>query len=59
MFLAIGIPSLLIVFGYFMNNRRFDALEKQVADVKTFLQHFIDLHINHEGRISKLEERTK
>jgi hypothetical protein len=29
------------------------------SDVKGQIQHLVDLHINHEGRISKVEERTK
>jgi len=59
MFLAIGIPSLLIVLSWLMNNTRFNSIERELTDIRQQIQHFIDLHLGHETRIAKMEERTK
>jgi hypothetical protein len=42
-----------------VNNKRSDKIDTDLHDIKLQIQHFIDLHIGHESRISKLEEKTK
>jgi len=34
-------------------------LKADISDLKSLVQHFIDLHIDHERRISTVEEKTK
>ena len=35
------------------------SLKADISDLKGLVQHFIDLHIGHESRISTVEEKTK
>jgi hypothetical protein len=69
-FLTGFFPCFLVLIGMYMNNKRLDQMEKSIharfrhvdadfVDLKSQIQHFIDLHINHEGRIAAVEERTK
>jgi hypothetical protein len=69
-FLTGFFPCFLVLVGMWMNNRRHDRTDADLADLKSWIrieladlkgltQHFIDLHIGHEGRLSTVEERTK
>jgi hypothetical protein len=58
-FLTGFFPCFLVLVGMYMNNKRFDRIEVDIVDIKSQIQHFIDLHIGHGDRISKIEERTK
>ena len=58
-FLTGFFPCFLVLVGMWMNNRRHDRTDADLADLKSQTQHFIDLHIGHEGRLATVEERTK
>jgi hypothetical protein len=70
----VGIPVLAILIGVLFNKHDVSVLRDEMragfanireqmrvdfSDVKGQMQHLIDLHISHESRISKIEERTK
>jgi septal ring factor EnvC (AmiA/AmiB activator) len=40
-------------------HRAVATLEKDIQDLRNQITHFVDVHLNHEGRISTVEERTK
>jgi hypothetical protein len=58
-FLTGFFPCFLVLVGMWMNNKRLDRIDSDFVDLKNQIQHFIDLHINHEGRLAAVEERTK
>jgi hypothetical protein len=60
---VVGIPVLVILIGILVNKHDVSVLRGEMrtgfSDIKAQTQHLIDLHIDHESRISKVEERTK
>lgn len=58
-FLTGFFPCFLVLVAMYVNNKRSDKIDTDLHDIKLQIQHFIDLHIGHESRISKLEEKTK
>lgn len=65
LFIAVGVPILALLIGFVLQSRHYDArlddlrgeMRAGFADIKGQITHLIDLHINHESRISRLEER--
>lgn len=58
-FLTGFFPCFLVLVGMWVNSKRFDHVEQSISDIRSQIQHLIDLHINHGERIAALEERTK
>ena len=58
-FLTGFFPCFIVLVAMYQNNKRFDHVDAELVDVKSQIQHLVDLHINHEGRIATVEERTK
>jgi signal transduction histidine kinase len=61
--LAVSIPSIIAIIGILLNNSNMNSLRTELradmADLRNFMNHFVDRHITHEGRIATVEERTK
>jgi hypothetical protein len=57
--LAVSVPSIVALIGILVNKHDFAILRQDIGDLRGQIQHLIDLHINHESRISAVEERTK
>jgi hypothetical protein len=49
----------MALIGILVNKHDFRTVREDLQDIRSQIQHLIDLHINHEGRLATLEERTK
>jgi hypothetical protein len=58
-FLTALFPCLVALIGILVNKHDFAILRQDIGDLRGQIQHLIDLHFNHEGRIATVEERTK
>ena len=58
-FLTGFFPCVLALIGILINKHDFAVLREDLSDIKGQMRYLIDLHINHEGRLATVEERTK
>jgi hypothetical protein len=58
-FIAAFFPSLLALIGILINKHDFRIVREDNQEMKQLVQHFIDLHIAHEGRLSSVETKTR
>lgn len=59
MVLTIGIPSLLVLVGIFLNHARFNGLEARLTTIEGDLRHFYRDLGRHEAEINNLKERNR
>lgn len=59
LWLAIGIPSFLILVGMFQNNTRFNAIEARLIAIENDLRRFYEILGRHGEAIDTLKERIK
>jgi hypothetical protein len=57
LFLAIGIPSVLILLGMFLNSKRFDVIESKLTVIEADLRRFYHELGEHNADIITLKER--
>ncbi len=57
--LSIGIPSLLILIGIFLNNARFNSVEARLASIEGDLRQFYRDLGRHDADISSLKEQRR
>ena len=57
--LSIGIPSLLILVGIFLNNARFNSIETRLTTMEGDLRHFYRDLGRHDADIAHLKDRNR
>jgi hypothetical protein len=61
--LAVSIPTIVAIIGILLNGSAVNSLRTEVradiTEMRSLFNHFVDRHVNNEGRITTLEERTK
>jgi hypothetical protein len=57
--LSIGIPSLLILTGMFLNNARFNAIEARLISIEGDLRQFYRDLGRHDADIATLKEERR
>jgi len=57
--LSIGIPSLLILVGIFLNNARFNSIETRLTTMEGDMRQFYRDLGSHDADIANLRERDR